>query len=55
MNGNGTVPMPHDDAERSPIEHDRDVAWELYDAQPTHPGSPKLRRVCSRANPPSPG
>ena len=27
MNGNGTVPLPHDDAERSSIEHDRDLAW----------------------------
>ena len=49
MNGNGTVPMPHDAAERSPIEHDRDVAWELYDAQPTHPRIAELAQsVLSR-------
>lgn len=28
---------PPDDAERKAIEHDRDLAWELFDAQPTHP------------------
>lgn len=28
--------------ERSAIEHDRDLAWELWDAQPTHPRIPEL-------------
>lgn len=49
MNGNGTVPLPRDDAERSSIEHDRDLAWELYDAQPTHPRIAELAQsVLSR-------
>lgn len=36
-------PQPeHTDAERQAIERDRDLAWELYRAQPTHPKIPQL-------------
>ncbi|UYO97314.1 tetratricopeptide repeat protein [Microbacterium sp. M28] len=30
------------DQERAAIEHDRDLAWELYGVQPTHPRIPEL-------------
>lgn len=37
-------------AEREAIEHDRDLAWELYDAQPQHPRIPQLAQsVLARA------
>lgn len=39
-----------DDAEREAIEHDRELAWDLFDAQPTHPQIPVLaHRVLARA------
>lgn len=36
--GQGSSPVPDpDDALRAAIEHDRDLAWELYDVRPEHP------------------
>ena len=42
MTSRAGASTPHDDAERRAIEHDRDLAWELYNAQPTHPRIPEL-------------
>lgn len=37
------------DVERAAIEHDRDLAWELYEFQPTHPRiAPLARSVLAR-------
>ncbi|MGK9146120.1 tetratricopeptide repeat protein [Plantibacter flavus] len=38
------------DLERAAIEHDRDLAWELFDARPQHPQIPQLTQsVLARA------
>jgi tetratricopeptide (TPR) repeat protein len=40
--GIGRERIDPEDLERTAIEHDRDLAWELYDAQPQHPQIPRL-------------
>lgn len=43
--GQGASPVPDpDDALRAAIEHDRDLAWELYDVRPGHPRIAELAR-----------
>ncbi|MFT0846250.1 hypothetical protein VR010_00665 [Actinomycetaceae bacterium L2_0104] len=38
-------------AEFDPVEHDADLAWELYEAQPTHPEIPRLAQRVLAARP----